>query len=66
MQFQAIASYEQEAANHSEHSVKLATFVLINLLNCSKMTDLGKRIMACRKKKNLSQTDLAHQVGVSY
>jgi transcriptional regulator with XRE-family HTH domain len=30
------------------------------------MTDLGKRILELRKKKNLSQTDLATAVGVSY
>ena len=30
------------------------------------MTDLGKRLIALRKTKNLSQTDLAKIVGVSY
>jgi transcriptional regulator with XRE-family HTH domain len=30
------------------------------------MTDLGKRILDLRKRKNLSQTDLANAVGISY
>ena len=30
------------------------------------MTDLGKRILDLRKKKNLSQTDLASDAGISY
>jgi transcriptional regulator with XRE-family HTH domain len=30
------------------------------------MTDLGKRILELRKRKNLSQTDLANAVGISY
>jgi transcriptional regulator with XRE-family HTH domain len=30
------------------------------------MTDLGKRILELRKRKNLSQTDLANTVGISY
>jgi len=30
------------------------------------MTDLGKRILELRKKKDLSQTELANRVGVSY
>jgi len=30
------------------------------------MTDLGKRIIQLRKQKNMSQTDLAKMVGVSY
>lgn len=30
------------------------------------MTDLGKRILELRKKKNLSQTDLANAAGISY
>lgn len=30
------------------------------------MTDLGKRIQQLRKQKNLSQTDLASKVGISY
>jgi len=30
------------------------------------MTDLGKRILECRKRKNLSQTDLANLAGISY
>lgn len=30
------------------------------------MSDLGKRIVQLRKQKNMSQTDLAKMVGVSY
>jgi transcriptional regulator with XRE-family HTH domain len=30
------------------------------------MTDLGRRILDLRKRKNLSQTDLANAVGISY
>jgi transcriptional regulator with XRE-family HTH domain len=30
------------------------------------MSDLGKRIIQLRKQKNMSQTDLAKMVGVSY
>jgi len=30
------------------------------------MTDFGKRLIELRKRKNLSQTDLAKMVGVSY
>lgn len=30
------------------------------------MTNLGKRILELRKRKNLSQTDLANAVGISY
>lgn len=30
------------------------------------MTDLGKRILELRKKKNLSQTDLANAADISY
>jgi transcriptional regulator with XRE-family HTH domain len=30
------------------------------------MSDLGKRIIQLRKQKNMSQTDLANMVGVSY
>jgi transcriptional regulator with XRE-family HTH domain len=30
------------------------------------MTDLGKRIFDLRRRKNLSQTDLANTVGISY
>jgi len=30
------------------------------------MTDLGKRILELRRRKNFSQTDLANAVGVSY
>jgi len=30
------------------------------------MSDLGKRVVELRKKKGLSQSDLANQVGISY
>ncbi len=30
------------------------------------MSDLGKRVVGLRKKKGLSQSDLAKQVGISY
>lgn len=40
--------------------------MLIISLNSIKMTDLGKRILDLRKRKNLSQTDLANAVGISY
>ena len=44
----------------------LAIFVLIISQNSNKMTDLGRRILDLRKRKNLSQTDLANAVGISY
>ena len=49
-----------------KYSHILAIFVLIISQNSIKMTDLGKRILEQRKRKNLSQTDLATAVGISY
>lgn len=41
-------------------------FCDVNKLKMQQMSDLGKRIMQLRKQKNMSQTDLAKMVGVSY
>ena len=66
MQSGFMESYEHVVVNNCKLCIRLAIFVLIILLNCSKMTDLGKRILECRKRKNLSQTDLANLAGISY
>lgn len=50
----------------SKQAYIFAIFVLIIYQSDTKMNTLGKRIQQLRKDKNLSQTELAKKIGVSY